>query len=406
MHEAQCQSTGFAMKHLLVPTSLAFVATSLLATAHAQIPPAVAAHLKTFDTPYYTMHTDISEAEVREADLRMTRMFEEYQKRTAGFSGQINSKFPFFLFKSPEDYYASGAIPQSDGVFMRDQFGRRLMAIAGDHTSDMTWHIVQHEGFHQFADSVIHGELPIWVNEGLAEYFGEARWTGDGFVSGLIPPDRLKEVNIAILRKTFKPFATMMSMTREEWGSHLDYANYTQAWAMIQFLGHGENGRYQQFFIAFMNNLNRGTPATQAWNNVFGTDTVAFQKQFEKWWLALPANPTRSEYVRAGVATLTSFLARATIQKQSFTDPADFIKNIKLPDLDTTRDIWLPPKLFEDVSPMVEKIGKWSFETKKNLPPKLVLVDDDGTKYVGTFTIAYNRVTQVNVVVTPMPTKK
>ena len=51
-----------------------------------------------------------------------------------------------------------------------------------------TWHTVQHEGFHQFAHVVIRGDLPIWVNEGLAEYFGEAVFTGDGFVSGVIPP--------------------------------------------------------------------------------------------------------------------------------------------------------------------------------------------------------------------------
>ena len=75
--------------------------------ARAQIPPAIAARLRTFDTPHYIMHTDISDADAREADLRMTRMFEEYQRRTAGFSGQVNGKFPFFLFKNREDYDAS-----------------------------------------------------------------------------------------------------------------------------------------------------------------------------------------------------------------------------------------------------------------------------------------------------------
>jgi Protein of unknown function (DUF1570) len=374
---------------------------------HAQIPPAIAARLRTFDTPHYIMHTDISDADAREADLRMTRMFEEYQRRTAGFSGQVNGKFPFFLFKNREDYDASGALKDSDGVFIRDQYGSRLMAIAGDHTTDVTWHIVQHEGFHQFAASVIRAELPIWVNEGLAEYFGEAKWTGDSFVSGLIPPDRLKEVNVAILRKTFKPFGRMMTMTNAEWGSHLDYANYTQAWAMIQFLGHGENGRYQRPFIAFMNNLNRGMIATEAWNSVFGTDTRAFQARFEKWWLAQPANPTREGYVKAAVLTLTSFLARATLQKQTFADVESFVKDVKLPDLKASRDIWLPPGLFDEAKPIVDEVGKWSLQVGvKGTLPKLVIVDEDGTKYVGSFTLSLNRVGAVSVLETPGPKPK
>ncbi|MGN6367072.1 MAG: DUF1570 domain-containing protein [Phycisphaerae bacterium] len=369
------------------------------ARAFGQVPPEVNARLRVFQTPHYVMHTDIPEAEAREADLRMTRMFEEYERRTAGFSGQVNGKFPFYLFKKPADYYASGALPNSDGVFIIDHSGSRLMAIAGEHTSDETWHVVQHEGFHQFASNVIKGELPIWVNEGIAEYFGEAIWTGDGFVSGIIPPPRLKEVQAALKENTFKPFDQMMTMTHEEWGSHLEYANYTQAWAMVQFLAHGENGRYQGAFVRFMQNLNRGMNGTEAWNSVFGSNSQAFQARFSKWWMGLPKNPTRGLYVRAAVQTLTSFLARATVQKQTFTDVNDFVAHVKLPDLHTSRDMWLPGELFDHAKEAVGKVGKWSLETPAQGPdkrPRLVMVDEDGSKYVGAFTVVNGRI-QVTV---------
>ncbi len=386
---------------------LVFGMLGMLATGsqgEAQIPPAVASRLKVYNTPHYVIHSDIAEADLREADLRMTRMFEEYRARTAGFAGQPMGQFPFYLFKNPNDYYASGAIKDSDGVFIIDRYGSRLMAIAGEKTTDMTWHVVQHEGFHQFAASVIKEELPIWVNEGLAEYFGEAVWTGDSFICGVIPPDRLKEVDVAILRKTFKPFDVMMTMSREEWGSHLDYANYTQAWAMVQFLAHGDEGKYLRAFIAFMNNLNRGMQATDAWNAVFGKDTRAFEARFEKWWLGLPQNPTRDLYMRAAVATMTSYFARATLQKQTFTDVAEFIKDVKLPDLKAGRDVWLPPKLFAEVTPVVDRVGAWTIGTAKGKLPTIVCTDEDGTKYVGSFTLGVNKVNQVNVAVTPPKT--
>src|SRR4051812_41248292 len=85
------------------------------------------AKMRTFDTPYYTLSTDIPDAMAREADLRMTRMFEEYKRRTAGFSHDFQGKFPFEMYTNPEDYYAAGAMPGSAG-----QFGHgKLMAIAG-----------------------------------------------------------------------------------------------------------------------------------------------------------------------------------------------------------------------------------------------------------------------------------
>ena len=41
------------------------------------------------------------------------------------------------------------------------------------------WHVAQHEGFHQFAWSRFAEDLPVWVNEGMAEFFGESVIVGD-----------------------------------------------------------------------------------------------------------------------------------------------------------------------------------------------------------------------------------
>jgi hypothetical protein len=50
---------------------------------------------------------------------------------------------------------------------------------------------------------VIGGELPIWVNEGMAEYFGEGIFTGDGFITGVIPPKRLRMIKETSSSKKF-----------------------------------------------------------------------------------------------------------------------------------------------------------------------------------------------------------
>jgi hypothetical protein len=381
----------------------AILALALPTIAHAQITGIPSDRnpsgsvLRVYETPYYTLHTDLPEADAREADLRMTRMFEEYQRRTSGFAGQVNKKFPFFLYKNKADFLAAGAPKGSAGVYIEYHGSSWLMAVAGEKTTAETWHVVQHEGFHQFIRAAIQNDIPIWANEGLAEYFGEGLWTGDGFVTGLIPPDRLDDVKTAIKNRTFRPFFQMMNMTDEEWGNKLEYSNYDQAWAMVHFLAHAENGRYQQPFLNFMNQVSHGIPPTTAWSNIFGNDSAAFERRFAEYWMGLPDNPSRPEYMKALVQTETSFLARATIQRQTFPDPAAFFRTYNPTTIAATnRDLWLPPKLFTDATTAALKVGDWTFETG-NGAPKLVCKDEDGTKFVGTFSVGNGKVGRVSV---------
>src|SRR5687768_1378550 len=218
------------------------------------------AGMRKYETRYYVLHTDLETDRAREAAIRMTKMAEEYARRKSDFGGTVRTKLPFYLFADAEDYYATGAPRESAGRFD----GRTLLAVAEDF-GPKTWHIVQHEGFHQFADAAINAELPVWVNEGLAEYFGEAVFTGDGYVTGGIPQWRLARVRKRFEENEFKSLREMMSMPLSEWNDELTLVNYDQAWAMVQFLAHGEDGRYQKAFSAFLGMLGKG----QSWQNAW-----------------------------------------------------------------------------------------------------------------------------------------
>jgi hypothetical protein len=232
--------------------------------------PARAADLKVVQTPYYVLHTDLPPEGVQETSLRMSRMAEEYHERTKAFSGKVNKRLPFYLFTDPADYHKAGGLPGSAGVFMTRGMDKKLMAIAGQELTDSTWHTVQHEGFHQFADATI-GDLPTWVNEGLAEYFGEAVWTGDGFVVGIVPARRLEVIQEGIREKGFRPLPEMMRVTLREWNMNLAAENYHQAWAMAHFLAHADNGKYQAAFVNFVRGVNQKVPWQKAWDQAFGS---------------------------------------------------------------------------------------------------------------------------------------
>lgn len=231
--------------------------------------------MKAYETPYYIIHTDLDLEGTREAAVRMTATAEEYHRRTKGFAGKIRRKLPFYLFRHAKDYYAAGGMPGNAGVFD----GKKLMAIAGEDTSQQTWHIIQHEAFHQFAASVIRGDIPVWVNEGLAEYFGQGIFTGDGFMVGVVPPGRLQRLKAGINGNQLKPLGKFMQMSYKQWSDEFTDANYDQAWSMIHFLVHADDGKYVKALAAFMNDIGvRRMPYELAWEKNFGKNIAAFQK--------------------------------------------------------------------------------------------------------------------------------
>lgn len=348
--------------------------------------------MKQYQTPYYVIHTDLSEEGVREAVVRMTRMAEEYRQRTRDFSGAIRSRLPFHLFSDKNDYYAAGGPRGSAGVFM----GSKLMAIAGSRTNNWTWHVVQHEGFHQFARAVIGGDLPIWVNEGMAEYFGEAVFTGDGFVSGVIPPARLARIKKTIQDGRFKSIQSMMMLSHAEWNAEMSHMNYDQAWSMVQFLAHGEEGKYQRAFASFMVAIGKGQNWEQAWLANFGK-ADAFEVRWKEYWLGLDKNPTQELYTRGVVAVMTSFMARSQIQRQEFANFDALVQAGKSGQIKPPADDWLPVSLLDETLKVIKNAGDWSLEALPTRQSQIVLKARDGLRYVGTYQRMGTRVKSVDV---------
>jgi len=353
------------------------------------------AHLTTYETRYYIIHSDLDRDAVRQAASRITAMAEMYWQRTKGFGGTIKTKFPFYLFSDPQDYYAAGGIPGSAGVFD----GERLMAIAGAAMGDETWHVIQHEGFHQFVYAVIGGDIPIWVNEGLAEYFGQGIYTGDGYVTGLIPPERLARLQRWLAQHKTKSIAEIMTTSHAAWNAGLSVVNYDQAWSMVHFLAHAHHGRYQPAFNAFIGDVSRGMKWEHAWHKDFGSGTHEFEQQWRQYWLNMPPNATADRYAEATVATLTSFYARAFSQRQIFRTFDEFVAAGRAGTLKSDADDWLPPGLLHAALQRAEQLGDWQIR-KRTGGYELACTLADGTTLAGRFKVRDHRIQPGSVTVT------
>jgi hypothetical protein len=272
--------------------------------------------------------------------------------------------------------------------------GDKLMAIAGEQVGAGTWHIIQHEGFHQFAAYVIRGNLPVWVNEGLAEYFGESIFTGDGFVTGVLPPERLARLKKEIQSGQLKSIRQLMLLSHEAWNNGLSLGNYDQAWSLVYFLAQGDDGKYQQALTGFMKDIGRNVPYAKAWLDHFGP-ADPLEDRWKAYFQQLPENPTADVYARARVATLTSFLARATAQKQRFETFTAFHDAAAAGTLKMSDEDWLPPALLETTLRQLDPEAQWSLGSNPTRQPEVICLCPDGIQLTGRFTLARDRVKQV-----------
>jgi hypothetical protein len=104
---------------------------------------------------------------------------------------------------------------------------------------------------------------------------------------------------------------------------------------------------------------------------------------------------------KAEVQSLTSILARATLQRQTFASFDEFVEKARSTDLKLSRDMWLPPEFVDNAMKRAKRTGTWTLEPAKakGQLPKLVCVTKDDETYTGTFVLQGTRVAQVAVAV-------
>jgi hypothetical protein len=268
---------------------------------------------------HYWIKSDLPPEELRAIAQHLNMMYGQYSKLLAFVPVRIDEKLNVLAFRSRQDFQLTlqarfgVKIANSGGLFFVMPGGSALAFWTEGVPGQRLRHVMQHEGFHQFAYSRFGDDLPPWVNEGLAEFCGEAVIIGDKMVIGQANPRVLNRLKLAIDSSKSIPLARMLSMTSREWADALRSGDaslqYAQAWSMVQFLIYGENGAHASAFDTYLKHVNTGLPADAAFARALGTDINDFEARWKRWALAAQPNAFVSamenlEFLAEGVLEL------------------------------------------------------------------------------------------------------
>jgi hypothetical protein len=252
-------------------------------------------------TTHYRIHSDLDRELTDDLARRMEAMYDQYARRFAAFVSDARAEpFEVYLFEKRDDYarFTSERFPNTGGVFIPRR--KLLAAFLEGQGRDGIRRTLQHEAFHQFAFGAIGPELPIWLNEGLAQIFEDGLWTGSQFMIGQVSPRRVRQLRQDMRDRRLTDFKRFLTMSEEDWSQNLrDGAvagtQYNQAWAMAHFLifAPDEDGqpRYRARLIQMLQLIRGGKDAEKAFNSAFSDNIAGFQDRFVEFARQLEPTP-------------------------------------------------------------------------------------------------------------------
>ena len=250
------------------------------------------------DTMYYTVFVQKGTARAKPAmndkaileDLkkRMDLIFVKYAQ-AFGVEKFINRRPKLYYYKDVFSYANMGGSQSSLAFYM--SLNKTLVAYENpDGKIVTTFHVLAHEGCHQFFDLAFPGfydsdENPTWFSEGLAECFGSCEIrngqfeiftsTGSAAENAPIIRDVIKEGKHTSFRELFEmDHRTFMSRA----GIH-----YPQSWSICHWMW---NAGYQEVIKRLIDGFKRGKPRDEVYAEAFVKGGRKLDiDQLEKEWV-------------------------------------------------------------------------------------------------------------------------
>jgi hypothetical protein len=155
-----------------------------------------------------------------------------------------------------------------------------------EHTN--LWRVLAHEGFHQFLGYEVGTQVPVWLNEGLAQYFETSDIDGARQLHvGASSKVTLGAAQYLISSSQAPTAAEIMEMDRASFYANAQVA-YPMSWALVHYLLTRDGSTYRSSaFRRYLQDLKFGRDEVGSFQRRFGRNSYQWQRDFELYVLRL-----------------------------------------------------------------------------------------------------------------------
>jgi tetratricopeptide (TPR) repeat protein len=177
----------------------------------------------------------------------------------------------------------------------RDSRGRRMANVGGyfSSTADANYMVFPYQGnssyeliFHEYAHYLVHQNtrvfVPMWLNEGLAEFYStfQPNYQGRGLV-GAPPSARVQTLR----ERTYLPVRDLVSPKDMEkmWRSGPIEQFYAESWALVHYIMVGRKNPVEEPIPVYLATLAATDSQDQAFRAAFGVDLAAMDRELREY---------------------------------------------------------------------------------------------------------------------------
>ena len=225
-----------------------------------------------------------SEKDIRQVGIRMEQFREVFSRLFPKLN--INSPVPttVVVFKNDQSYRPFQLNARNAGYFQPGQDVNYIaLKLSRDLRSDENaYTVIFHEFTHLLVRTTL-GEVPLWFNEGLAEYYSTFSFSDDQKVVMGRPISShvylLRDNKMLPLRTLFQVDSKSPYYNESEKQSIF----YAESWALMHYLVLGKDGQRMEQMGKFVELLNRKVSLEDAFQQAFATSFDVMEKELRAY---------------------------------------------------------------------------------------------------------------------------
>jgi len=236
-------------------------------------------------TPNFIIVSNAGERQARKTAIQFEQIHTLYRDSLAVAQGHPSPLLTVFAVKDDKslsdlvpEYWTKGHMHPS-GVFA-NRLDQYYAAVSLDDQGTNPYATMYHEYYHSLTIPYF-PDLPVWLSEGLADFFGHSEINGSVAMMGMADPVLIQELkgnkliplDVLFHVDTSSPYYNEQNKTT---------VFYAESWALVHYLMIGDNQSHRQMLLDYAGALSSGATPDQAAAKAFG-DLKKLQDQLSRY---------------------------------------------------------------------------------------------------------------------------
>jgi tetratricopeptide (TPR) repeat protein len=188
------------------------------------------------------------------------------------------------VFKSDSSYKPFKVNPNVAGYFQPGEDVNYITLTSEKSSDDQPYRTIFHEYVHLLVENTLGGTVPLWFNEGLAEYYSTFDINDDN--RKVILGDLVRNHVLYLREQKLLPLRTLFAVDHKSpyynEGSKMNIF-YAESWMLTHYLLQGESQKRRPQLARFVDLVRSNITVDEAFQQAFQISLDAFEKDFKSY---------------------------------------------------------------------------------------------------------------------------